>query len=127
MILDRRPLGAFGEEIAAQFLTDRGVDILARNLEVGRGELDLIGRLDGRPIVFEIRCRLDGDAQDGLDSDKIEQVVRLMRRLSPRVSRLDLVAVDIHPDRADVRWLPDVRSSRGEAQLSPFDSHQAMV
>ncbi|MCA8984693.1 MAG: YraN family protein [Planctomycetaceae bacterium] len=55
----RRPerLGARGERLAARFLRQRGMRILARNHRNRLGEIDLIA-LDQRTIVFvEVRTR----------------------------------------------------------------------
>jgi putative endonuclease len=49
--------GAHAERIAAEFLTARGLTIVARNFRTRRGEIDLIAR-DGATLVFvEVRLR----------------------------------------------------------------------
>ncbi|MFJ4650322.1 YraN family protein [Nocardia sp. NPDC088792] len=50
-------LGAHGEELAARFLRDAGMEIVARNWRCRYGELDLIVR-DGDVTVFvEVKTR----------------------------------------------------------------------
>ncbi len=45
------PLGAQGEKLAAKFLQREGYTVLARNVRLGRGEIDIVAR-DGDTIVF---------------------------------------------------------------------------
>ncbi len=50
-------IGKHGEDLAAKFLTERGVKILARNVRSRYGELDLVGEQDGLTVIFEVRTR----------------------------------------------------------------------
>jgi putative endonuclease len=53
----RRALGQRGELLAAEHLRRRGCVVLARNVRVGRGEIDLIVR-DGDALAFvEVKTR----------------------------------------------------------------------
>ncbi len=52
-----RGLGAWGEETAARFLTDKGYRILDRNWHAPHGELDIVAQ-DGETLVFvEVKAR----------------------------------------------------------------------
>ncbi len=60
----RRARGRAAEDLAAAFLVRRGMEILARNHAVRRGEVDLVCR-DGDVLCFvEVRSR-SSDAQGG--------------------------------------------------------------
>ncbi|MEU0541629.1 YraN family protein [Nocardia sp. NPDC005978] len=51
-------LGAQGEELAARFLRDAGMEIVARNWRCRYGELDLIGRdAAGVTVFVEVKTR----------------------------------------------------------------------
>jgi putative endonuclease len=53
----RRALGRRGEQLAAEHLRRRGCVVLARNVRVGRGEIDVIVR-DGDALAFvEVKTR----------------------------------------------------------------------
>ncbi|MHB8233496.1 MAG: YraN family protein [Solirubrobacteraceae bacterium] len=53
----RRALGRRGEKLAAEHLQRKGCVVLARNVRVGRGEIDLIVR-DGDTLAFvEVKTR----------------------------------------------------------------------
>ena len=55
--MDRRALGAWGEELAEQHLVAAGCQVLARNWRCREGELDLVV-LDGTDLVFvEVKTR----------------------------------------------------------------------
>lgn len=50
-------LGKIGEDIAVQFLIDKGYEILERNWKAYRREIDIIA-IDGKDIVFvEVKTR----------------------------------------------------------------------
>lgn len=73
--------GAIGEEIAAQFLLNRGDEILARNWRVREGELDLI-TLDRSGLIhmIEVKTRSSsafGHPLEAIDSAKAHRIQRL--------------------------------------------------
>jgi len=49
--------GAPWENAAAEYLTRRGAEVLARNYRRGPGEVDLIARLDGVIAFVEVKRR----------------------------------------------------------------------
>jgi len=53
----RRALGQKGEQMAEEFLEQKGYEIISRNARTRRGEIDLIA-MDGSTLVFvEVRTR----------------------------------------------------------------------
>lgn len=70
---NRRRVGSFYEEKAAEYLESHGLHILARNFRCRSGEIDLIAR-DGRYIVFvEVKYRsteLSGNPLEAVDERK---------------------------------------------------------
>jgi putative endonuclease len=50
-------LGRYGEEMAARYLEDAGLTILARNWRCDIGELDIIAREGRRLVVCEVKTR----------------------------------------------------------------------
>jgi putative endonuclease len=66
-------IGKLGESLAAEFLTSKGVKILARNVRSRYGELDIIGSLHGQLIIFEVRTRTSdilGYPEDSINERK---------------------------------------------------------
>jgi putative endonuclease len=72
---DRSARGREAEDLAAAYLAERGVEVIARNHRVRRGEVDLVCR-EGDVLCFvEVRSRTSG-AQGGPE----ETVGRLKAR-----------------------------------------------
>ena len=100
-------VGHAGEIAALRFLLACGYDILARNLRVGNGELDLIA-FHRQTLVFvevKTRSRHDGFApQLAVDRAKEEQLQRLARAFCHRHGldaspiRFDVIAVTLRAD-----------------------------
>ena len=66
--MNKRKIGTEYEELAAQWLSEHGFQILERNYRCRVGEIDLIAR-DGRYLVFvEVKYRADGKAGDPLEA-----------------------------------------------------------
>ena len=57
--MNARAVGARAEDAACAFLRDRGYEILARNLRLGHGELDIVARRDGVTAFVEVKYRRD--------------------------------------------------------------------
>ena len=62
-------LGAWGEEKAARFLTERGYTILERNFHSRYGEIDLIAE-DGEFLVF-VEVKLRASTSHGLPEETV--------------------------------------------------------
>jgi len=50
-------VGQWGERTAADYLTEHGYNILARNVRTSYGEIDLIAEKDGLLIFIEVKTR----------------------------------------------------------------------
>ena len=96
-------LGREGEQLATDYLTDRGYRVLDRNWRCRLGELDIVA-LDGRElVVVEVKSRRStafGDPLEGVTDEKLTRLCVLAgawRRAHPRIraasSRIDLVGV----------------------------------
>jgi|RhiMethySRZTD1v2_1073278.scaffolds.fasta_scaffold2225940_1 putative endonuclease len=59
--MDRRELGRRAEEEVAAHLARCGFEIVARNVRLQRGELDLVVRRDDRLWFVETKCRARDD------------------------------------------------------------------
>ncbi|REK09581.1 MAG: hypothetical protein DWQ40_13545 [Actinobacteria bacterium] len=96
-------LGALGEALARRLLIDHGYEIIATNVAVGRGEIDIIARCSGERTVIEVRT-VTGSRYplDAVDREKRTQVRRLAARIG--VSRCDLVGVGLHPGHYVIHW-----------------------
>ena len=94
-----------GERIAATFLASHGLDVVGRNVEVGRGELDLLAVDQGQRVVVEVRAvTADRDPIDAIGPGKRRRVTRLAGAVG--ASRVDFLGVRIRPDDVVVHWVP---------------------
>ena len=59
--MERRELGAWGEERAAKYLRGKGYTILARNFRCRSGEIDIIARRGGIIAFVEVKLRRDAE------------------------------------------------------------------
>ena len=105
MSLRRRLTGSAGERVAAAVLERHGVRVLARNVVVAGGEVDLLAVERTCRVVVEVRT-VTGSTHDPLvafNTTKAAQVARLAGELA--ADRVDLVAVRLDPEAAEIRWV----------------------
>jgi putative endonuclease len=106
--VDRRLVGARAEAAAARALAARGYRIVARNVRLRGGELDLVCR-DGDAFVFcEVKARAPsgfGVAEEALTAAKRARLARLAQAYLARSGgsaapfRIELVAVRLDDER----------------------------
>ncbi len=104
MLFDARPpagprgaIGAAAEEAAAAYLQRMGWTVLARNLQFGQDEVDIVAQEPGdvlMTVVVEVRSRTGvrfGTALESVDGRKVARLYRaamtLRRRGHPAVPR----------------------------------------
>lgn len=100
----RRRVGALGERLAVATLRRHGLEVVARNVSVDGGELDILARDHGRRVVVEVRTITGlGEPLSAFNRGKAAQVARLARRVEAH--RVDLLAIRLAPDGAEIRWV----------------------
>lgn len=106
-VLSRALLGRAAEAAVVAYLEARGVEIIAKNLRMGRLELDIVAR-EGRVIaVVEVRSRAEGSWTSGfgsIDSEKRRRVRRAGERLWQRRFKNDPEIDRLRFDAASVRF-----------------------
>jgi len=114
---DRQLRGAASEDAALDFLRAQGLRLLARNVQMRGGELDLVMR-DGDAVVFvEVRYREHttfGGAVASVDAGKRRKLVRAALLFLARNSgyanascRFDVIAASGDPAAPKITWLRD--------------------
>lgn len=76
-------LGIFGEELAVNFLIKKGVRILARNYRFKKLEIDIIGQLGDKLIVYEVKTRETaqiGEPYKAVTRGKQRQIIQVADR-----------------------------------------------
>ena len=96
--------------MAAWFLAQRGGVVVARNLSVGRGEIDLVVRWGAQHAAVEVKTIGPGaiadDPIERLSQAKLEQVRSLAGRLGRKYGRMrvDFVGVCATDEGVSVNW-----------------------
>ena len=84
-----RSLGRFGEQLAAEFLSGHGMEVVGTNVVVGKGEIDILA-MDGSPVFAQrtpmLLLRFVGVLLLRLAARKL---VALLFQLPPRITRLE--------------------------------------
>lgn len=108
---DRRGIWVRGERAAARAMRRAGCRVIARNLVLGPGEIDLLcfDKRAGSFVVVEVKARIDhGDGrrpEDAITAAKKRKLVQLVRalqredRVRGRPIRVDVVAVVFAPGK----------------------------
>ena len=112
-MITRQAKGAAAEQLAADYLQRRGLQLIERNFRVRGGEIDLICR-DGRTTVFvEVRLRSRGDfggAAASITASKQARLIMAARhwliRHGETPCRFDCMLLD-GLQTGNIEWLRD--------------------
>lgn len=100
----RQEVGVAGERLAAAFLARHGLEVVARNVSIDDGEVDILALEAGQRVVVEVRSITgSGEPLDAYGQEKAAQVGRLARLLG--ADRVDLVALRLGEEAAEIRWV----------------------
>ena len=121
--MDRLPhsaaKGQQAQKLAEKFLRKKGLRILARNVNTGPAEIDLVARHRREVVFIEVRSRWsDSDArpEETVNRSKQQRLIRgaqaflKSRRWEDRPVRFDVVAVDAFLSPPVIRHIPDAFS-----------------
>lgn len=100
---ERQRLGGFGERVAAHRLESLGMQVIDRNVRVGRAEIDLVARDGEETVVVEVRTRRGaaGLAAESLTPAKLRRLWHAAmgyaesNGIDPERVRVDVVAVEL--------------------------------
>ena len=108
--------GHEGERIAADYLIDQGLRILARNYRYDQGEVDLVCE-DGDELVFvEVKTRTSrafGEPEEAVTESKQEQLRKVAEGycqefcLDDKFYRFDIVTVMMEGGKSIIRHFHD--------------------
>lgn len=98
----KKEVGAWGEEIAANWLAERGCEVIARNVRTPYGEIDIVARQDGATLFVEVKTRLSSS----LGPPEIS--------VTPRKQRHMLAAAEYYAAKCGIdHWQIDVIAVEG--------------
>lgn len=121
--LAKRDAGKAGEQVAEIYLTQQGHKILARNLRLEAGEIDLLCEKPGKPqlIVVEVKAsakrvstRFRPDRRvGGHKKKKLKELTAQLRAKKPELKdrpvRFDILGVELDPKGG----MPNIRHLQG--------------
>ena len=104
-MMKKTELGAWGEDRAAEYLTENGFRIICRNFRCRMGEIDLIAEKEGILVFAEVKLRknsLYGEAREFVTAEKQRKLrlaasfylagSRRAQNLQPRFDVLEVYA-----------------------------------
>ncbi|VFM95068.1 MAG: TIGR00252 family protein [Candidatus Kentron sp. G] len=121
--------GAWAERLAAAYLRDKGMRVLARNYRCRFGEIDLILRQGVTTVFAEVRFRRNscfGTGLDSVDSRKKRRIVMSARHflqqnplLRDKPCRFDIVSISLSNEGSTGQGNSRNDSSRNNIQWIP--------
>ncbi len=75
----RTALGRYGEELAARYLRERGMTLLARNWRCEHGEIDIVARDGPCLVVCEVKTRRGTAFGEPVEAVTVRKALRLRR------------------------------------------------
>jgi len=101
-------IGKWGEDTAAEYLTQRGYEIMARNVRTPYGEIDIVTRQGDITIFVEVKARTSNKM--GLPEESI----------TPRKREHMLAAADHYAAEHEIdHWQIDVLAIEGKPGSNP--------
>ena len=107
-------LGETGENLAAKYLQQKGVQLVTRNFRAARGEIDLIGLDDGILCFVEVKTQKSEEFKpthhqvNRKKQQVIERTAALFLKKNPNFQkvpcRYDIVAVVHGAAQPDIKW-----------------------
>jgi len=116
----RKRLGDWGETLAAEYLSGKGVLILGRNVRTKFGELDIIGNCCGTTVIFEVKTRMSdkfGNPEDAITQQKRSHLIAAAESYIqehpelPDHWRIDVIAIrSIKDNLPEIEWFENAVS-----------------
>ncbi|HET7761144.1 MAG TPA: YraN family protein [Phycicoccus sp.] len=75
----RAALGRYGEDLAARYLRDRGMEVVERNWRCEHGEVDIVARDAGCLVICEVKTRRGTGFGDPVEAVTVAKALRLRR------------------------------------------------
>lgn len=85
-----KDLGSKGEEIAANYLANKGYKILHRNWHFGHKELDLVAKLNDTLVIVEVKTRSTHYWEEPKESVKRKKQKMIVEAADEYVQRYNL-------------------------------------
>lgn len=103
----RKAIGELGEELARKYLKKHGYHVIETNYRCRHGEIDIVTRRRDSLVFVEVRTKTSdafGTPEESVTAAKQERLVATAQTYLashqglPESWRIDVVAVELHPD-----------------------------
>ena len=110
-------LGNYGEDIAVNYLVNKGYKVIERNFRCKMGEIDIVAGKDHILIFVEVKTRrgtVYGLPCEAVTSEKLEHIRRaaalysLKNNLTEAQQRIDVIEVLCRGEKAYIRHTENV-------------------
>lgn len=113
--VDHYELGKKGEEIACDFLIEKGFQILCRNYQFRKAEIDVIAQVNDILVVVEVKTRTSdyfGNPQDFINKKKISLLLGAINNYVERNDisleiRFDVIAIIYRNNNYSIEHIED--------------------
>ena len=116
MSYQRKALGDWGEDAAAEYLAKKNYKILGRKVRTRVGEIDLLAQEGMTVVVVEVKAKADasrGAPEEMVDWKKQRKLIRLAKEVNQKFPafgiRIDVVAIEGKEIRHHVNAVEDNR------------------
>lgn len=112
----RQKFGEWGEDIAAQYLSERGYTVIMRHFRAERGEIDIIAKIENTIVFVEVKTGSTaeyGPPEERITRGKQRQLYKVAAHFiqqNPELQcdfRFDAVIIDGTPSRYSIRHYPN--------------------
>ena len=108
-------LGKKGEQLAVDYLLDKGYEIVERNYRFDKAEVDIIAQQKNTLAIVEVKTRSTTDFGNPQDFVKPKQIQRLVKAVDEYVTvnkldvevRFDIIAIVKKGKSFDIEHLED--------------------
>lgn len=109
-------VGKRGEDLAAQFLEEKGYTILARNWKRQHAEIDIIASYENYLVFVEVKTRSSdvwGDPLDAVSKQKMNQIIKgasiyIENNDAESLDvRFDVISIVLKGDQIDIEHIDD--------------------
>jgi len=106
-------LGKLGEEMATDYLINKGYEILVRNYRFGRDEVDIIAKIDDYIVFVEVKTRANnfmGEPEEAVSKSKQKRIIKvannyLIENDLDNEGRFDIFGIIINQKTKSVKHL----------------------
>lgn len=77
-MINKKDIGNLGEDLACDFIIEKGFIILERNFNCRGGEIDIIAKYQNLLVFIEVKCRYFSSYGDGIEAVNYTKVKRII-------------------------------------------------